>query len=144
EASIDPKVRSIMMTLYRAAKDSSMVNALINAVKNGKQVTAVVELQARFDEEANIFYANKLQEEGAKVIFGVPGLKVHSKLFLISRSEEGKTVHYVHIGTGNFNELTARTYCDHSLLTADKRIAREVERLFSFYQDNYKTGHYKH
>jgi polyphosphate kinase len=144
EASIDPKVQSIKITLYRAAKDSSLVNALINAIKNGKHVTAVLELQARFDEEANIFYANKLQEEGAKVIFGVPGLKVHSKLFLISRYEDGKVVNYAHIGTGNFNELTARIYCDHSLLTANKQIAHEVERLFSFYQDNYKTGHYKH
>jgi polyphosphate kinase len=106
--------------------------------------TARVELQARFDEEANIAYANKLQEEGARVIFGVPGLKVHSKLFLISRREEGKIVHYTHIGTGNFNEQTARVYADHCILTADKHIAREVERLFNFYQDNYKTGHYKH
>src|SRR5205085_11640130 len=92
EASIDPKAETIKITLYRAAKDSSLVNALINAIKNGKQVTVVVELQARFDEEANIFYANKLQEEGAKVIFGVPGLKVHSKLFLIERMEGNKTV----------------------------------------------------
>ncbi|HRH64756.1 MAG TPA: polyphosphate kinase 1 [Bacteroidia bacterium] len=144
EASIDPKVISIHLTLYRAAVNSSFVNTLINAIKNGKQVTAVVELQARFDEETNIFYANKLQEEGAEVIFGVPGLKVHSKLFLITRKEEGKPVHYAHIGTGNFNEITARIYSDHSLLTADKRITSEVERLFSFYKDNYKTGHYKH
>jgi polyphosphate kinase len=144
EASIDPKVETIKITLYRAAKDSSLVNALINAIKNGKHVTAVLELQARFDEEANIFYANKLQEEGAKVIFGVPGLKVHSKLFLISRREDGKVMNYAHIGTGNFNEQTAKTYCDHCLLTANKHITREVERLFSFYQDNYKTGHYKH
>lgn len=144
EASIDPKVTSIKITLYRAASNSSVVNALINAIKNGKQVTAVVELQARFDEETNIFYANKLQEEGATVIFGVPGLKVHSKLFLITRKEGGKLVNYAHIGTGNFNEQTAKIYCDHALLTADKRITLEVERLFSFYRDNYKTGHYKH
>lgn len=144
EASIDPKVQSIHITLYRAARNSSIVNSLINAVKNGKQVTAVVELQARFDEETNIFLANRLQEEGANVIFGVPGLKVHSKLFLITRKEEGKTVHYAHIGTGNFNEQTARLYTDHALLTADKRITREVERLFAFYKDNYKTGHYKY
>lgn len=143
EASIDPKVQSIHITLYRAANDSSVVNALINAVKNGKDVTAVVELQARFDEETNIRHANRLQEEGAHVIFGVPGLKVHSKLFLISRRESGQTVHYAHIGTGNFNEKTSRLYTDHALLTSDKRITREVERLFTFYHDNYKTGHYK-
>jgi polyphosphate kinase len=117
---------------------------LINAVKNGKQVTVVVELQARFDEESNIFYANKLQEEGAKIIFGVPGLKVHSKLILISRKEEGKVINYAQIGTGNFNEQTAKVYADHALLTSSKNIVREVEKLFAFYQDNYKTGHYKH
>lgn len=144
EASIDPKVQSIKITLYRAAQNSGIVNALINAVKNGKQVTAVVELQARFDEEANIFYANKLQEEGATVIFGVPGLKVHSKLFLIARRENGKLVHYAHIGTGNFNEQTARLYCDHSLLTFDKRITDDVLKLFNFYQDNFKAETYKH
>ena len=144
EASIDPKVQSIKITMYRAAKSSGIINALINAVKNGKQVTAVVELQARFDEEANIYFANKLEEAGAKVIFGVPGLKVHSKLFVITRKENGKLVNYAHIGTGNFNEQTAKIYCDHSLLTADKRITEEVVKLFNFYQDNFKTGMYKH
>lgn len=143
EASIDPRVTAIKITLYRAAENSSIVNALINAIRNGKQVTTVVELQARFDEETNLFYANKLQEEGAEVIYGVPGLKVHSKLFLIQRRDEGKLNNYVHIGTGNFNEKTARIYADHSLMTSDKRITREVERLFNFYMNNYKTGHYK-
>ncbi|MFM8432485.1 MAG: polyphosphate kinase 1 [Bacteroidota bacterium] len=143
EASIDPKVQSIQITLYRASLQSSIINALINAVKNGKHVTAVVELRARFDEETNISHANRLQEEGAHVIFGVPGLKVHSKLFLITRKEEGRSVLYAHIGTGNFNEQTARLYTDHSLLTVDRRISREVERLFDFYRDNYKTGNYK-
>ncbi|MEO8087404.1 MAG: polyphosphate kinase 1 [Bacteroidota bacterium] len=143
EASIDPKVESIKITLYRAANNSGIVNALINAVKNGKNVTAIVELQARFDEEANIAFANKLQEEGALVIFGVPGLKVHSKLFLIARKEDGKTVHYAHLGTGNFNEQTAKLYCDHSLLTSNKKITEEVVKLFSFYRDNFKTGTYK-
>ncbi len=144
EASIDPKVQSIKITLYRAAKNSGIVNALINAVKNGKQVTAVVELQARFDEEANIYFANKLQEEGAKVIFGVQGLKVHSKLFVITRKENGKLVSYAHVGTGNFSEQTAKVYCDHSLLTADRRITDEVVKLFNFYQDNFKIGTFKH
>ena len=144
EAAIDPKVLSIKITLYRAAKNSSIINALVNAVRNGKQVTAVVELQARFDEESNIFYAGKLQEEGVQVIFGVPGLKVHSKLFLITRREENKNVLYAHIGTGNFNENTSKIYTDHSLLTAQKVITNEVEKLFSFYLNNYKAGHYNH
>ncbi|MES2284991.1 MAG: polyphosphate kinase 1 [Bacteroidota bacterium] len=144
EASIDPKVQSIKITLYRVAKNSSIVKALINAIKNGKQVTAVVELQARFDEEANIYWANKLQEEGAKVIYGVPGLKVHTKMFLITRKEGNKTFNYAHVGTGNFNRDTAGVYTDHSLLTADKRITDEVAKVFSFYSDNLKTGTYKH
>ena len=144
EASIDPKVQSIKIALYRVAKNSNIVNALINAIKNGKSVTAVVELQARFDEEANIYWANKLQEEGAKVIFGVPNLKVHSKLFLITRKESGKNALFAHIGTGNFNELTSTIYSDISLLTADKRITEEVAKVFNFYENNLKAGNYKH
>ena len=144
EAAIDPKVLSIKITLYRVANNSSIVNALINAVRNGKQVTAVVELHARFDEEINIFYSSKLQEEGVEVIFGVPGLKVHSKLFLITQHEENKIINYAHIGTGNFNENTAKTYCDHALLTSDKTITNEVEKLFGFYLNNYKAGTYNH
>ncbi len=144
EASIDPKVTSVKITLYRVAKNSNIVKALINAIKNGKQVTAVVELQARFDEEANIFWANKLQEEGAKIIYGVPGLKVHSKMFLITRKEGNETKLYAHVGTGNFNGDTARVYTDHSLLTADSRVTEEVEKVFNFYSDNFKTGTFKH
>ncbi len=143
EASIDPKVESIKITMYRMAKESIIVNSLINAIKNGKSVTVVVELQARFDEEANINWANQLQEEGATVIFGVPGLKVHSKLFVISRREKTKLVNYVHTGTGNFNEETAKIYSDISLLTTDTRISIEVMKLFNFYANNYKTGTYR-
>lgn len=144
EASIDPKVISIKITLYRVARNSNVVKALINAIKNGKEVTAVVELQARFDEEANIYWANKLQEEGANIIYGVPGLKIHSKMFLITRRESGKINNYAHIGTGNFNGDTAKIYTDHSLLTSDKRITEEVEKVFVFYSDNFKSGTYKH
>ncbi len=144
EASIDPKVETIQITLYRVAKNSNVVKALINAIKNGKQVIAVIELQARFDEEANIFWANKLQEEGAKIIYGVPGLKVHSKLFLISRKEDRKIIYYGYIGTGNFNGDTARVYTDHGLLTADNRITEEIAKVFTFYLNNLKTGAYKH
>jgi polyphosphate kinase len=95
-------------------------------------------------EENNIYWANKLQEEGARVIFGVPGIKVHSKIFLITRREEGKVIHYAHIGTGNMNESTARIYTDKSLITADKRITDEVVKIFEFYHNNLKPGTYKH
>jgi polyphosphate kinase len=144
EASIDPRVEAIDITLYRVANNSNIVKALINASKNGKRVTVVMELQARFDEENNIYWANKLQEEGATVIFGVPRLKVHSKLFLIRRRENGKVVQYAHIGSGNLNEKTAVIYTDKTLLTADKRITSEVEKIFAFYRDNLKPGSYKH
>ena len=144
EASIDPRVTTIQITIYRVSRESSICNALINAVKNGKKVVVVMELQARFDEENNIYWSNRLQEEGATVIFGVPGIKVHTKLFLITRKEEGKLMHYAHVGTGNMNESTARIYTDKSLLTADPRITAEVAQVFGFYHDNLKPGEYKH
>ncbi|MBL7910519.1 MAG: polyphosphate kinase 1 [Bacteroidia bacterium] len=143
EASIDPIVETIKITLYRVADSSKIANALINAVKNGKKVTVVVELQARFDEENNIYWANKLQEEGAKVIYGVQGLKVHSKLFLITTREGGKEVKYAHIGTGNFNETTARVYTDFSLLTCNKLIADDLSKIFDFYENNFKVFNFK-
>lgn len=144
EAAIDPHVSHIRINMYRAARYSKVINALVNAIRNGKQVTAVIELQARFDEQANLNIGNLLQEEGARVIYGVPGLKVHGKLILVSRKERGKTMHYTHVGTGNFNEDTARIYSDFSLLTCDPRISEEVEKVFHFYSNNYKIGTYKH
>jgi polyphosphate kinase len=144
EASIDPKVVSIKMTLYRLARDSSIVNALVNAVKNGKQVVVVMELQARFDEEANISWADRLREEGVRVIYGVQGLKVHAKLCLVTRREKGKDVLRALVGTGNFNEDTARTYADHMLFTADRRVCHEVAKLFVFFENNYKLISFKH
>ncbi len=144
EASIDPKVTSIKMTIYRAAKNSSVLNALINAVKNGKSVVVALELQARFDEEANIYWANRLEEEGVKVIFGVPGLKVHSKLCLITRNEKDRPFHYAIIGTGNFNEVTAKIYTDHALFTADPRLTKEVDRIFNFFVKTYRSDTFKH
>ncbi len=144
EASIDPRVVSIQITIYRVSRDSNICNALINAVKNGKKVTVVMELQARFDEENNIFWSNRLQEEGATVVFGVAGIKVHSKMFLITRREDGLLVNYAHIGTGNMNESTSRIYTDKSLLTSDPRIANEVGQVFGFYHDNLRHGEYKH
>jgi polyphosphate kinase len=144
EASIDPFVTSIQITLYRLARNSSVINALINAVRNGKGVSTVVELQARFDEEANILWANKLQEEGVKVIYGVPGLKVHSKLLLITRVKNDITQRYAAIGTGNFNEDTARVYTDHLLLTTNLKITNEVLKVFNFFNVNYKKDNYYH
>lgn len=133
EAAIDPKVSSIKITIYRLAKDSKVVNALINAAKNGKKVTVVLELQARFDEEANIKWSNVLNDEGVKVLFGVPGLKVHSKLCVITRKEAGGTRHYASIGTGNYNEKTSRIYSDLALFTANKKVTNEANRIFKLF-----------
>jgi polyphosphate kinase len=144
EASIDPYVVSIQITLYRLARNSSVINALMNAVRNGKKVTTVVELQARFDEEANILWGNKLMEEGVKVIYGVPGLKVHAKLCLITRTKNDVTQRYAAIGTGNFNEDTARIYTDHLLLTNEKKITNEVFKAFNFFNVNYRKDNYYH
>ncbi len=144
EASIDPKVVSIKMTLYRVAKNSNVINALINAAHNGKAVTVFLELQARFDEEANIYWSKALTEEGARVIHGVPELKVHSKLILIKRIEKGLPVQYANVGTGNFNEYTAKVYADDSLFTADRRITREVEKVFDILENNYKPAETTH
>jgi polyphosphate kinase len=144
EASIDPRVEEIKITLYRLAKNSSVINALINAARNGKQVTAVVELQARFDEEANIYWSNRLKEEKVKVIYGVHGLKVHAKLCLISRKEKGILNHYGCIGTGNFNEDTTNVFSDLMLLTFEKKITHEVSQVFEFFEKNYKIGDFKH
>lgn len=144
EASIEPTVESIKITLYRVADSSKIANALINAIKNGKQVTVIVELQARFDEENNIYWANKLNDEGATVIYGVPRLKVHSKLFLITMRDKGRETKIAHIGTGNFNEKTAKIYTDTSLLTSNKNITDEVEQVFTFFNDNFRIGSYNH
>ncbi len=144
EAAIDPKVKEIGITIYRVADDSKVVNALLNAVRNGKKVTVVIELQARFDEEANMYWSQKLQEEGALVINGIPGLKVHSKIALIRRSEKDKVVNYAYIGTGNFHEGTANVYADDGLLTSDPRLADEVANVFAFFKQNFRQYDYNH
>ncbi len=143
EAAINPKVSQIHLTLYRAAENSAVIRALINAARNGVDVTVVVELQARFDEEANIYWANSMQEEGIRVIFGVNQLKVHAKLCLIRRVEDGNVVDYAFVGTGNFNEDTARIYTDLALLTTNPKITREVDRVFNFFERNYSLSKYK-
>src|SRR4030043_2230129 len=144
EASIDPYVTPIHITLYRLARNSSVINALMNAARNGKNMTTVVELQARFDEEANILWGHKLTEEGGKVIYGVPGLKVHSKLLLITRIINDVTQRYAAIGTGNFNEDTAGIYNDHLLLSTEPKISNEVQKAFNFFNVNYKKDNYYH
>ena len=144
EAALDPKVRSIDITLYRMASDSRVISALVNAAKNGKEVTAVIELKARFDEANNIQWTEVLQTEGVNVIFGVQGLKVHSKVILITKEEEGKEKLYASVGTGNFNESTSKLYTDYHLLTADKRITKDVGRVFDFLRNNYKIKKYRH
>lgn len=145
EASLDPKVSSIRVTLYRLARYSSVINALINAKKNRKEVVVLLELQARFDEKANIAWANKLKSEGVKVIFGVPGLKVHSKLCIISRKRtQNSEEHFCAIGTGNMNEDTAKLYTDTYLLTANRKICNEVDQLFDFFERNYRVNRYRH
>lgn len=136
EAAADPRVSAIGITLYRVAHKSTVVKALLKAAKAGKQVTAVVELKARFDEESNLYWAEKLQRAGARVIFSPPELKVHSKLLLISRREELETVrHYAYLSTGNFNENTSELYTDHGLFTADERLTQEVATVFDFLTD---------
>jgi polyphosphate kinase len=144
EVSIDPHVRSIQITLYRVAKNSAIINSLLNAVRNGKKVTAVVELQARFDEEANIYWSNKLIEGGVKVIYGIKGLKIHSKLCLITREKKNKVQRFACVGTGNFNEDTARTYTDHLLLTSDIKVTNEVYKIFNFFNRNYSKDNFYH
>lgn len=144
EVSIDPAVKEIKITIYRVAKNSSVINALINAARNGKRVTAIFELQARFDEKANIKWANRMKEEGVKVVYGVPGLKVHSKLCLVIRKEKRRIVNYACIGTGNFNEDSAQVFSDHLLLTSHVGMARDVVNVFEFFDKNYKNNRYKH
>lgn len=143
EAAIDPKVKEIGITIYRVSETSKVVNALLNAIRNGKKVTVVIELQARFDEEANIFWSNKLQEEGALVINGIPGLKIHCKLAWIQRKEKNCLRNYAYIGTGNFHEGTARVYADKGLMTADQEIADDVANMFEFFKHTYKHFHFK-
>lgn len=143
EAAFDPDVTSIKITCYRLAQQSKIVNALINAVRNGKEVTVMLELRARFEEEANIEWKNRLEEEGAKVLVEIPNLKVHSKICVIRKRTKDNNFHlYGFISTGNLNEKTAKVYADHCLLTANQKIMADVDRIFHFLEQP-KTGmHY--
>ena len=144
EAAVDPTVKSIKISLYRVATESKVVRALINAAQNGKEVTAMVELKARFDERSNIKWAERMEEAGVNVIFGVASLKVHSKMLLITRTEDEKLAHYASISTGNFHEGNANVYTDITLLTCDNRISSEIDRVFNFLEHPYRIYPYRH
>ncbi|MBF8150581.1 polyphosphate kinase 1 [Winogradskyella sp. F6397] len=144
EAALDPKVKTIKITIYRLAQISHVASSLINAAKNGKKVTVSIELRARFDEAANINYAEQMQDEGIKMLFGVTGLKVHCKMCVIEREEKDKLVRYGFISTGNFNESTAKIYTDFTLMTSNSKILKEVNKVFDFFEVNYKVNRYKH
>ncbi|HVZ56416.1 MAG TPA: polyphosphate kinase 1 [Chitinophagaceae bacterium] len=139
EAAIDPAVQSIKITCYRLAEQSRIINALVNAVRNGKQVTVMLELRARFDEEANLAWKERLEDEGVRVLIGMPNMKVHAKLCSIRKKVGAKTMHYGFVSTGNLNEKTARVYADHCLLTSDPRIMNDIHYLFNFLEQP-KTG----
>ena len=145
EAALDPKVQSIKITLYRLSKNSQIVSSLINAAKNGKKVTVQIELQARFDEASNISYAEQMQEEGINLIFGVKGLKVHSKICVVERVEEDDEItRYGFVSTGNFSESSAKIYTDVTLFTSDNRILKDISKVFEFFEVNYRVHRYKH
>lgn len=136
EAAIDPNVTSIKITAYRLAKNSRIVNALINAVRNGKHVTVALELRARFNEADNLEWKTRLEDEGVKVLIGIPGLKIHAKLCVIKKRIGIKTVQCGFVSTGNLNEKTARVYGDHCLLTANRNIIADINRIFSYLENS--------
>ncbi|RZA01630.1 MAG: polyphosphate kinase 1 [Sphingobacteriaceae bacterium] len=136
EAAIDPKVKDISIAVYRLAENSRIMHALINAAKNGKKVTCLVELRARFDEQNNITWTQKLEEEGVKVLHGIEGYKVHAKICLISRIEKQKLNYYACLSTGNYNEKTAMIYADHTLLTSNKKITDDLVVIFKALNKN--------
>lgn len=144
QAAFDPNVKQIKLNIYRVAKNSRIIDSLIDAVDNGKKVTVVVELRARFDEEANIGWSKTMTDAGIKVVFGMHALKIHSKLCLVSREEKGELVHYAHFGTGNFNEKTARIYTDFSLFTRNQELALEADDVFTFIQQPYRRQKFQH
>lgn len=144
QAAFDPKVHTIELCLYRVAKKSRVVSALIEAVKNGKKVKVNIELKARFDEQANLNWAEVLSNAGAEVSYGIQGLKVHAKICLITRTEDGKDKRYAHIGTGNFHEKNAKIYTDFSLFTSQTEITAEVANVFEFLKHPYKKYRFTH
>ncbi len=144
EAAIDPKVKTIRILVYRLASNSKVVKSLVNAVRNGKDVTVVIELKARFDEDNNIGWTKYLRERGVRVFHGFEGLKIHSKLCVISRREGKELVNYASVGTGNFNEKTAKIYGDLMLLTCDKRVTKEVGDIFDIVEGKFTSTYHRH
>ena len=136
EAALDPKVKDIKINIYRVAKNSEIMNALLACVFNGKDVTVIFELQARFDEENNLYWSNRLKDFGANVIYGVPNLKVHSKLMQIRKVKDGKDQFITYVGTGNFNEKTATIYSDLAILSSERQLSLEVSKVFSLLENN--------
>lgn len=144
EAAIDPKVKEISIALYRVANNSRVIHALINAAKNGKKVNCLIELRARFDEQNNITYSSRLEEEGVNVLYGIDGYKVHSKICLVTRVEKGQQAHYACFSTGNYNESTARIYADHTLFTANKKLTKDLVDVFKALKQNALPKGLKH
>jgi len=145
EAAIDPKVKEIKATQYRVAADSSIINALVNAVRNGKKVTVFVEVKARFDEYANLHFAKLMKKSGIKIIYSIPGLKVHAKIALILRKPgKNKKDAYAFLSTGNFNEKTAKIYADHGLFTSNENITGELKNLFTYLENQDNQFNFKH
>ncbi|WP_218310234.1 polyphosphate kinase 1 [Alteromonas antoniana] len=144
QAAFDPSVKMIRINIYRVASNSRIINSLIDAVDNGKKVTVVVEIRARFDEEANIEWSKRMTDAGIRVVLGVPTLKIHSKLCLVTREERGSLINYAHFGTGNFNEKTAKIYTDFSLFTRNQELANEAVSVFDLIQYPYRRYKFQH
>ncbi|MFC3033552.1 polyphosphate kinase 1 [Pseudoalteromonas fenneropenaei] len=144
QAAFDPDVTQLKINIYRVASKSRLISSLLNAAKNGKKVTVMVELKARFDEQNNIEWAKMLSEAGIKVLMGIPALKVHSKLCVVHRKEQGHIVKYAHIGTGNFNEKTAKIYTDFSLFTKHPELSEECDTVFRYIESSYRQYHFEH
>ncbi|MDM7861863.1 polyphosphate kinase 1 [Alteromonas sp. ASW11-36] len=144
QAAFDPSVKSIRINIYRVARHSRIINSLIDAVDNGKKVTVVVELRARFDEEANIEWSKTMTDAGIRVVLGIPTLKIHSKLCVVTREEKGELIHYAHFGTGNFNEKTAKIYTDFSLFTRNQELAEEAVNVFDLINYPYRRFKFQH
>lgn len=132
EAAADDDVEEVWLTVYRVARDSSVLKSLIRAAEAGKRVTVFMEVQARFDEESNLYWADRLKEAGVRTLFSMKGLKVHAKIAMVVRAESDGRRRYAYVGTGNFNEKTARIYADHGIFTADERLTKDVEQVFHF------------
>lgn len=144
QAAFDPNVKHIRLNIYRVANKSRIISSLIDAVDNGKTVTVVVELRARFDEEANIEWSKTMTDAGIRVVLGSPSFKIHSKLCVVSREESGELIHYAHFGTGNFNEKTAKIYTDFSLFTRNQELAQEAIWVFDLIQLPYRRNKFQH